>query len=138
MGGKIEHIRVLIEGVLCAVAVMKVPVHDQASLCRMSGHGIHGAEGHVIEKTKSHCAVSFGMMSGGSDYGETISYRAIKYPVCEREQTADCEFCRLIGKGRSLSVRVKRSVGQAVGTSQLFDMRVAVNPFQFIVRGGTW
>ncbi|MBU4203553.1 MAG: hypothetical protein KKD59_06335, partial [Acidobacteria bacterium] len=59
MGGEIENVRAVFEGMLGAVSVMEVPVHDEDFSAAADAQKMFGGDGDVVEETESHGACGF-------------------------------------------------------------------------------
>ena len=67
---------IILEGCLCAVAVMHVEIHDGDRVHAVAALQISGGDGDVAEKAEAHCAIRLGVMAGRADGCETRDGRA--------------------------------------------------------------
>ena len=72
MGGKVENGRVFLKGMLGAVTVMQIPVHDEDTVHIEVFLGISGTDGHIVEEAKAHGARAFRVVPRGPDQGKGI------------------------------------------------------------------
>src|SRR3989338_5799491 len=76
MKAYIKDSRIIIECVLCAVAMMNIPVYDKDPFYIIHFLGILCTDCNIIKKAESHCPVPFSMVSG-----RPYSTKDIIYPV---------------------------------------------------------
>ena len=72
MDAEVKDGRVIVEGLLCAVSMVDVPVNDGDATEPIAVLEIFGPDGNVVEETKPHGVVPFGMMSRGADGAEGV------------------------------------------------------------------
>ena len=133
VGGDVEDAGVAFEGVLGAVAVMDIPVQDhqlfQAHLALKSA----SRHGHVVEETKTHGAVAFGVVARrphGGKSGSEATLRDLESQVnrAPGRQSRDIEtFLAAEGIGIELKVRLPRAGGHGA------QMMKFVHPQQFFL-----
>jgi len=70
MGREEQDRRIVVEGMLGAVTVVEIPVHDQDLFQSVLFFRICGGDGDVIENAEAHAAIRFSMVSGRPDKGE--------------------------------------------------------------------
>ena len=106
MSGKVEDPRVFVKGVLCAISMMDIPVHDQDSLEGEILERILGADRHIVEETESHGSVPFCMMTRRSHQRKSIIQFSLHHNLDQLQKTSGSQkggFIRLC-TGRGVSV----------------------------------
>lgn len=68
---KKKYIRVLIEGIICAISMMNIKINYKDTLQAMYMLGIASSYGHISENTEPHRALRNGMMSWWSYQSKT-------------------------------------------------------------------
>src|SRR5215475_2307979 len=60
-----QHAGVVLEGLLGAIAMMHVPIHDQDAFQAIAFLGVTRGNGDVVEQTEAHGTLAFGVMPRG-------------------------------------------------------------------------
>ncbi len=76
MDAEEHHTRIFVENVLCAVAVMHVPVHQEYAVELVRRQGVVGGEGDVVEQAEAHAARRRGVMAGGANQAQGVDILA--------------------------------------------------------------
>src|SRR5205814_1914880 len=67
MDAKEKNLGIAVEDVLCAIAVVDVPVDDENAVQLVFGLGMVGGQRDAIEKAKTHALRGGGMVARGPD-----------------------------------------------------------------------
>ncbi len=132
--GGVEDPVVAAEGVLGAIAVVDVPVHDQHPLEPLDLHQVLGGDGHVVEQAEAHGPLGRGVVAGGAQQGHAVVDPAGQGRVAEVDQRAHRAEGHLIGLGRGAGVRVQGGVA-ALGAGDALHVALGVHQAEFVVAG---
>ncbi len=108
MGGGIEDLRVVLEHVLRAVAVMHVEIHDRHALQPVRRAGMGCPDRDIVEQAKAHRHVALGMMSRRAHTAEGVGRAVLQHQVDggdHRPRRAQGGFA---GPGRHQRVAIQR------------------------------
>ena len=72
MGGEVEDRCVIFERMLCSVAVVEIPVHDEDPVEVEDFLGIPSADGYVVKETETFCLTPLCMMPRGSYQSKSV------------------------------------------------------------------
>ena len=107
MRGHIENRRIRPENILRPVSVMHIPIDDRHALNAVNSLCVPCRNGGIVEKTKAHRRLLFGMMSGRADCGEGISYTPAHHLI----NSMGCSACpaqhRFPASGREPRIRIE-------------------------------
>ncbi len=67
MDTEVKHVRVVVENLLRAVAVMHIPVDDQHLRKFVLLLDVAGGDGHIVQQAEPHGPVARGVMAGRAD-----------------------------------------------------------------------
>ena len=105
--GEEEHRRIAPEGVLRAVAVVHVEIHDEHPLHAALGLGVAGGDGHVVEDAEAHAAAGDGVVARRPHQVETIRRLPLQHGVHQVHQAAGRQQRRVVGARGNVGVRVE-------------------------------
>ncbi len=135
--GRAQHdARIVVEGVLRAVAVVHVEVEDRDALRAMRLDRVHGADGDVVEDAEAHRARRRRVMPGRAHRAERGARLAVHHRVGGRHDGAR----RAQGRGKRACVhrRIRVEAGIAAPRGRFEDevhVRGIVDALEVLARG---
>ena len=93
MRGEIQDLSVGIKDLLCAVAMMQIPIDNQDFFNIMYLSGMHCANGDIVENTKSRGISCTRVMPGRANQGKSADSNGL-------ERASGGEKRRLVGRRR--------------------------------------
>ena len=95
MGRDVEHVRIALEEMLRAVAVMQVPVDDHHAP-EAAAPEPRGGDGDVVEEAEAHRAIALRMVAGRTDEREAVRHLSREDGLADDEEAARGQARRLV------------------------------------------
>jgi hypothetical protein len=103
---EVEDSRVVVEGGLCAVAVVDIEVDDGDALEAAPAHGMTGGDGDVVEEAEAHSPVRHRVVSRRPHQAEGAVDIAVEHGVGGGESAAGRAQSGVVGARRDVRVGV--------------------------------
>src|SRR5262245_54593742 len=133
-----EHLGILVEGQLSAVAVMNVPVHHSNSIDGQPGPGIHHRDGDVGEYAKAPAAIRFGMVTRWPHQRIRVVDRSLHNFFNGRHYATNGEQRNFKGTGTEWSELARVAAVQRRKVANQFDVFAGVKPCEVYFGGRSW
>src|SRR4030042_940523 len=134
MSGEVKDTWGFIERVLRAIPMMDIPVHDQNLLERKILNGISGSDGHIVEEAKTHCPVSFRMVTRRSHESKSIIQFSLHDRLDQLQKTSSGHQSGLIGFGTGGGISIESEVRFARCGSDQSNVGRRVDDFKCLLR----
>lgn len=98
MKADVEKVRVSVECLLDAVAVMHIPIDYENALGTEALSSVKRRQNDIIEETKAHCGRRLGVMARRTNHGKGVTHMsfhdAVDYVEEERGRRSSCRMSR--------------------------------------------
>ena len=103
----VEHLRIALEDVLRAIAVVNVVVDDRDPI-DAERTGMRRADRDVVVEAEAHGAIAFGMVAGRANQREGPGVPAVDHPLDTLHRSARGQQRHLVGLGAGEGVGIER------------------------------
>ena len=134
--GQEEHRGIVVEGVLRAVAVVHVPVHDRHPARAVGLLEVPGADGHRVEQAEPHAPVPQRVMSRRPHHGEAVGVFGRGHRVQQLQEPSHRHQRHAEGVAAGDGVPVQREPVVPGGGADQVDVGRAVAQLQLLLDRG--
>jgi len=136
---EVEHGRALVKGILGAVAVVHVKIHNENTLQASLGQGVVSGDGHVVEQAEAHPPAGQGVVARRTHQSEPVVHRTVQYRLDQVHESPRRHERRFVGAGSHVGVQVQMTAAPLRDAAYLFNVArrvVALQPLLGDGRGG--
>jgi hypothetical protein len=106
---EIENMGIIVEGVLCPIAVMDIEVSDENAFQIVVSYRIPGSDSDVVEQTETFGCPASGVMSRRPDQGEGALYIPCHHCFNRLDEATGGIQSHIIGGRRDHRIRVEKA-----------------------------
>lgn len=138
METEVEDGGVVVEGMLCTVAMMHVPVEDSDALESGDLAQPLCGNGDIVEEAEAHGVVGFGVMTGGAHGREHVVVLTFDYLFAGFDRGTGSEQGGIPGAFYHVGVGIGTGGFAGAGLFDEIDVVGCVNVQEIVSRGGFW